>query len=399
MNDNYREQIKKDLLSRDTEYLLNIWQNGNFDEWEKDVFTIVEEILFDRLGKKIPPASIERQISLKIDIVKEHLKRNKLDKALSECKTALKLNPNSAIVHNCLGELYDEMGRLEEAILHYQKAIHINPKYEDAWENMLSVESELEDWFKESKVKKKLDKALDYANSGAFKKALEECKKAKPLLPSLAMAYNYLGLIMQTADQIELAIDSYLKAIQVNPRFFAARENLASARIRGEEEQYISFSNVSPIDELPLTSNYKNADIPENAEPIPQWLYMDKSAFFLVGWVGHRTRQGRSGYDPLDRDFEFAHSMGYVIRGLFTGKYRTRNPIYLFLMIFTGLLLCSPLYLLTYLNQFEIIYFFILITDLITSASYWLTGIALLMNVVLSMFPIMGITRGTYEKL
>jgi len=34
---------------------------------------------------------------------------------------------------------------------------------------------------------------------------------------------------------------------------------------------------------------------------------MDEKSFFLVGWAGYRTRQGRSGYDPLDRDFEFAH--------------------------------------------------------------------------------------------
>ncbi len=73
-------------------------------------------------------------------------------------------------------------------------------------------------------------------------------------------------------------------------------------------------------------------------EPIPQWLYMDEKAFLLIGWAGHRTRQGRSGYDPLERNCEYAHIQGTIIRALLVGKFRTRNPLYLLFMAFVGIL-------------------------------------------------------------
>ena len=114
---------------------------------------------------------------------------------------------------------------------------------------------------------------------------------------------------------------------------------------------------------------------------------MDEKAFLLVGWAGHRTRQGRSGYDPLERDFEFAHILGIIIRELFDGKYRTKNPVYLFLMTCAGLMLCSPLLVLNTINQLELNRILIIFQYVITSSLYWMVGIALLVNVISSMQP------------
>lgn len=70
--------------------------------------------------------------------------------------------------------------------------------------------------------------------------------------------------------------------------------------------------------------------------------YRDPNAD-LRGWPGHRTRPERSGLDPLDNDFELAHMEGVFLRRLFTGKLRTRNLFYLFLMAVFGLFACLPL--------------------------------------------------------
>ena len=273
------------------------------------------------------------------------------------------------------------MGQLENAIINYQKAIQLDSEYQDAWKNMLGVELELEEAFEEFIVKQHLDNALEFAYSDETEKALAECEIAKPLMPSLAIAYNYLGLILQTLDQLEPAIDSYLKAIQLNPRFYVARENLANARVRWEEEQYHIFSDLSPVEEQETITEFDESEIQEGGEPIPQWLYMDKSAFLLPGWAGHRTRQGRSGYDPLETDFELARMEGVIIRRLITIKFRTHNPIYLLLMSFIGLVYCLPLLGLTELFQGNFFFFL----PLIIYCPYWVVGIALLINVLVSL--------------
>ena len=63
---------------------------------------------------------------------------------------------------------------------------------------------------------------------------------------------------------------------------------------------------------------------------------MDKTARLIPGWPGHRTMQGRSGLDPLENDFEFAHIQGVILRKLWTRKFRTKNPAHLLLMAVVG---------------------------------------------------------------
>ena len=65
----------------------------------------------------------------------------------------------------------------------------------------------------------------------------------------------------------------------------------------------------------------------------------------LPGWPGYRTRDGRSGYDPIDTRTEAAHTVGAFIQKLFAGKLRISNPISLILLGILGLILIVPLFL------------------------------------------------------
>ena len=65
----------------------------------------------------------------------------------------------------------------------------------------------------------------------------------------------------------------------------------------------------------------------------------------LPGWPGYRTRNGRSGYDPIDMRTEAAHTASTFVRDLFTGQLRIRNSILLFLSGALGLILVLPLLL------------------------------------------------------
>ena len=54
----------------------------------------------------------------------------------------------------------------------------------------------------------------------------------------------------------------------------------------------------------------------------------------LPGWPGYRTRDGRSGYDPIDTRTEAAHTAGAFIQRLFTGQLRIKILIFCFLQGF-----------------------------------------------------------------
>jgi hypothetical protein len=61
----------------------------------------------------------------------------------------------------------------------------------------------------------------------------------------------------------------------------------------------------------------------------------------LPGWPGYRTRDGRTGYDPIDTRSEAAHTTGTIIQKLIYGN--IRNRIQLFLLTVLGLALIAPL--------------------------------------------------------
>jgi tetratricopeptide (TPR) repeat protein len=373
-------------MLKETEDLLEIWQNGDVSIWDEKVFEIVREILLERLGY-IPPKSIQTQVSQILSGVQEYLEKGELDKALRECELAVQMKPDLALAYNFRGEIYDEMGQLENAITNYQMAIQLDPELKDAWDNMLSVELEIEREFQESVSKQHLDRAIEYAFMDEPEKALEECKTAKSTMPSIAAAYNYLGMIFEELEKLEPAIDSYLKAIQLNPRFFAARENLGNARVRQEEELYRRISQGTSSEAQgdkeisPVFDDSRVSEISESDDPVPGWLYMDEKAFLLTGWAGHRTRPGRCGYDPLETDFELAHLQGVMIRLLIARKFQTRNPMYLLLMTCVGLLYCLPLFGIVPLFEGD----WTSIPIVVLYSPYWIIGMALLTNVFLSL--------------
>ena len=63
--------------------------------------------------------------------------------ALINCDLALQYDPNFADAHNLRGLALDEMGRIEEAIAAYRKALQLNPDLGEARINLEDAEAEL----------------------------------------------------------------------------------------------------------------------------------------------------------------------------------------------------------------------------------------------------------------
>jgi hypothetical protein len=110
---------------------------------------------------------------------------------------------------------------------------------------------------------------------------------------------------------------------------------------------------------------------------------LDSRTVFMLGLPGHRTAMGRSGLGYLATQTELAYMQGLMLRWLFTGKFRTHNPIYLFIMVVSGLAcgvipLGAALFEIIRYSNFEMVYVLIL------GFPYVAVGCALFANSILS---------------
>jgi hypothetical protein len=98
---------------------------------------------------------------------------------------------------------------------------------------------------------------------------------------------------------------------------------------------------------------------------------------FLIGWPGYRTRPEKSGLAPVESQAEYGHMGGLMAHWLLTGRFRTRNPVYQFFMVFVGVWWSWPLLLfVTTLSSGEYEYIWLLVF----MAPTLLAGVLLLVN-------------------
>lgn len=111
---------------------------------------------------------------------------------------------------------------------------------------------------------------------------------------------------------------------------------------------------------------------------------LDEKTKYLVGWPGYRTYRNKSGLGYVETVAEEAHMEGLMLRWLLTGKFITRNPIYLIFMMSLALLMgvLPTLGILIELlaGNFEILWL------MFVAFPYLALGVLLTINVLLSLF-------------
>lgn len=145
--------------------------------------------------------------------------------------------PGFADVRNKAGLSLALVGRLEEALEHFDAALEINPEYAEAHLNRAIVLNDLE----------RFDEARE-----AFFKAAEADGKWGGQLPSeigtrIALTHARLGDLYVDAGQPDRAVQEFEEALHVRPTFVDIRGRLAEAlleagevpRARGELEEIL----------------------------------------------------------------------------------------------------------------------------------------------------------------
>jgi len=112
-----------------------------------------------------------------------------LEQAVIHYKKALALKPGRPEIHNNLGTALGRMGRLEQAIYHFKQAI-----YHSKTENFL-VYYRADSFSIQDRAAALYNLANAYALKGKKSKALEYLKKARSLEPNCPQAANIRALI------------------------------------------------------------------------------------------------------------------------------------------------------------------------------------------------------------
>ncbi len=128
---------------------------------------------------------------------------------------ALRVNENSAFAHVGLAMVANAQGDFEGAVRHYGRAVEINPRYDEGFNN--------------------LGNAL--LRVGRIDDAVRQYEHALSLNPTFAEAHNGLGSVLAQRGKVWEAIEHYQRALAAKPDYAAAQNNWGVALARSGDMQ------------------------------------------------------------------------------------------------------------------------------------------------------------------
>jgi len=142
------------------------------------------------------------------NIVKEILRlysSRDYDQAKKNASELLKSYPNSSVLLNILGVIFNNQGDYDVAIKYYNSAIKINPNNADVYNNFGST----------------------LCKKGNFKDGLDQYEKATKIKPDFTLAYENAGKAAIFLEKYDSAINNFINVIKLQPDNIGAVYNLA----------------------------------------------------------------------------------------------------------------------------------------------------------------------------
>jgi len=121
-------------------------------------------------------------------------------------ENALRVTQNNSVAHYGLGIALSEQGKLDEAILHYSKALQIDPRYDRVYNHF----------------------AIAMARKGNIKEAIVLLRQGLKIDPNHARAHYNLANLLFSQGKLDEAVSHYIKALRINPEYADAHYNLGS---------------------------------------------------------------------------------------------------------------------------------------------------------------------------
>jgi tetratricopeptide (TPR) repeat protein len=172
------------------------------------------------------------------------LQMGRLDEAAVHFQKVLEVQPLNAEARNNLGNVFFQKGRVDEAVADYQKALEINPKlalarynlgvaflqngrvHEAVWHFQAALEIEPDF------AKAHYNLGIAFVQLGRVSEALVHYNKALEINPNYAEAEYNLGIALLQIGRLNEAVSHYNKALAINPNYVEAHNNLGTALVQ-----------------------------------------------------------------------------------------------------------------------------------------------------------------------
>ncbi len=179
-------------------------------------------------------------------------------------------SPGKGRPYNNRGDALVDAGRYEEALLDFDKAVELLPKYAMAYYNRGNLyqkqkkyDQALADFNYAIRYRRDFDKAYNnrgtlYKETNRLDEALVDYDRAISLNPDYHMAYNNRGSVYILQKQYQLAIEDLDKAIAIKPDFAEAFGNRGIAKLKlNNPEGCVDLKSSADLGFLPAGEFYR----------------------------------------------------------------------------------------------------------------------------------------------
>jgi tetratricopeptide (TPR) repeat protein len=138
-----------------------------------------------------------------------------------------------------LGLIYEQQGRVEDAIRSYEFSLSINPEQVLVGIFLSKLYVKSQDYAKAIELLRAMaehdpnnlevfyELSLCLAKVGEWEETIKYCKRVIEIDPKYTKGYNQLGLAMYCTNRLEEAVDNYERALVIDPTYATAINNLA----------------------------------------------------------------------------------------------------------------------------------------------------------------------------
>jgi serine/threonine-protein kinase len=119
------------------------------------------------------------------------------EKAVTEFKQALALDPTNADAYRGLAGVYSDLQKFDEAESTYKKAIDVKPEYWAGYDDL----------------------GLFYYDRGRYDDALAQYRRAVALTPGNPRVYNRMGAVHYAQEQWDEARRTFMRSIEIEPTY------------------------------------------------------------------------------------------------------------------------------------------------------------------------------------
>ncbi|MGR3311514.1 MAG: tetratricopeptide repeat protein [Candidatus Brocadiales bacterium] len=135
-----------------------------------------------------------------------YYKKGEYDRAIGDYNKAIEINPKYAEAFNNRGNVYHSKGEYDRAILDYNEALKINSRYAKAFYNRGTAYGQ---------------------GKGEYDRSILDFNEALEIIPRFAEAYNNRGIAYYDKGEYGRAIGDFNEALEINPRDADAYNNRA----------------------------------------------------------------------------------------------------------------------------------------------------------------------------